>query len=52
MLKIITVTQRLFFSQIINSIYFYLIVCCKTWEGGEDLEGPLFSNYSILGKFA
>ena len=53
MLKTITVTQRLFFSKIINSIcYFNLIVCCKTWEGGEDLEGPLFSNYSILNKFA
>ena len=53
MLKIITASHRLFFPQIVNSIYhFNLIVCCKTSEGGKDLEGPLFSNYSSLSKFA
>ena len=41
------------FSQIVNNIYYFnLIVCCKTSEGGGDLEGPLFSNYSIISKFA
>ena len=53
MLKIIAATHRLFFSQIVNNIcYFNLIVYCKTSEGGGNLEGTLFSNYSILSKFA
>ena len=52
MLKFITATHKLFFSQIVNNIHFNLILCCKTSEGGGDLEGSLFSNYSINSKFA
>ena len=41
------------FSQIVNNIYYFnLTVCCKTSEGGGDLEGTLFSNHSIISKFA
>ena len=53
MLKIITATQTVFFLNSQQYLFFFnLIVCCKTSEGGADLEGPLFSNYSILSKFA
>ena len=52
MLKVITGTHKLFFSRIVNNILFNLILCCKTSEGGGDLEGPIFSNYSIHSKFA
>ena len=44
MLKIITITttHRFFFFKRVNNIsYFNLIVCCKTSEGGADLEGPI-----------
>ena len=40
MLKIITATHRLF--QRVKSIcYLDLTICCKTSEGGADLEVPL-----------
>ena len=47
MLKIITATQRLFFFPMSQQYLLYsnLIVCCKTWEGGADLEGPLIFKF-------